>query len=92
MITVSKHTDIQSMKRLLLIVTVACAFPAMLLGQTIYIQNGTEVTLYLRATSAEEYRQAPPEGLLPVWTPAGGDDDLRRELLERIAQKLTGEG
>ena len=34
----------------------------------------------------------PPEGLLPVWTPAGGDDDLRRELLERIAQKLKARG
>jgi len=34
----------------------------------------------------------PSSGLLPVWTPVGGDDDVRRALLERIARKLKGEG
>jgi len=34
----------------------------------------------------------PPEGLLPVWTPAGSDDELCRKLLERIAQKLKDAG
>ena len=34
----------------------------------------------------------PSQGLPPIWTPVGGDDDLRRRLLERIARKLTGEG
>ena len=34
----------------------------------------------------------PPEGLPAVWTPVGGDDDLRDKLLERIAQRLKDRG
>ncbi|MCK4299852.1 MAG: hypothetical protein KAX80_09980 [Planctomycetes bacterium] len=33
-----------------------------------------------------------PEGLPPVWTRVGGDNELRDRLLERIAQKLKGRG
>ena len=33
-----------------------------------------------------------PEGLPPVWTPVGGDTELRDRLLERIAQNLKGRG
>ena len=33
-----------------------------------------------------------PEGLPPVWTPVGGDNELRDRLLERIAQKLKVRG
>ena len=32
-----------------------------------------------------------PGGLTSVWTPAGGDDELRDRLLERIAQRLKSE-
>lgn len=35
---------------------------------------------------------APPDELTPVWTPVGGDDELRDKLLERIAQKLKKAG
>jgi len=34
----------------------------------------------------------PPEELTPVWTPVGGDDELRDRLLEGIAQKLRNRG
>ncbi|MCK4513737.1 MAG: hypothetical protein KAU31_00690 [Spirochaetaceae bacterium] len=61
-----KRTDIQNMKRLLLIASAFCFLPVIVFGETLYVQNGTEFTLYLRASSGEGYRQAPPDGLLPV--------------------------
>jgi len=43
-------------------------------------------------TSRLEGFQGTPGELTPVWTPAGGDDELRDRLLDRIAQKLKAKG
>ncbi len=85
MITMPKRTDIQNMKRLLLIASVLCFLPVIVFGQTSYVQNGTEYTLYLRAISGGEYRQAPPEGLLPV----GVNGDLEGFAYDRESFQLA---
>lgn len=43
---------------------VACG--GQIFGQTAYLQNGTDFTLYLKSGSAATYRQVPPGGLLPL--------------------------
>lgn len=66
MIKTREGTDIQIMNRILLTAAFFCCLPMVALAQPSYVQNGTEFTLYLRTASGEEYRQAPPDGLLPV--------------------------
>ncbi|MEE8440766.1 MAG: hypothetical protein V3S41_03525, partial [Spirochaetia bacterium] len=67
-----KQTDIQTMNRILLVAVLFSSLPLSVFGQTSYVQNGTEFTLYLRPISGDAYRQAPPEGLLPI----EGNEDL----------------
>ena len=79
-----KITDKLNMKKILLARVLCWLFPILVLGQpvsakSLYIQNDTGSTLYLRATSATEYRQVPPDGLLP----AGLDEDLEGFLYDR---------
>lgn len=85
MITMGKRTDIQNMKRLLLTASLFCFLSAIVFGQTSYVQNGTEFTLYLRTVSGEEYRQAPPDGLFPV----GGKEDLEGFAYDRGSFQLA---
>ncbi len=85
MITMPKRTDIHNMSRLLLTVTLICSLPVIAFGQTSYVQNGTGFTLYLRMVSGEEYRQAPPGGLLPV----GGHEDLEGFAYDRGSFQLS---
>jgi len=58
-------------------------------------ESGTTATYDLydpTDTSRLEGFQGTPAELTPVWTPAGGDDELRNRLLDRIAQKLRARG